>query len=79
VTVGQQRDGYRRILEGLHPGDVVATEGAVFLNNMLAIARSQIRGQTVLIAPTRKGASISRTGMVAKGAVAPVIRPAPKN
>jgi membrane fusion protein, heavy metal efflux system len=40
VTIGKQRDGYRQILEGLHPGDVVATEGAVFLSNMLAIARS---------------------------------------
>jgi membrane fusion protein, heavy metal efflux system len=41
VRIGQQRDGYRQILdEGLHPGELVATEGAVFLSNMLAIARS---------------------------------------
>jgi membrane fusion protein, heavy metal efflux system len=38
VEIGDQRDGYRQILEGLQAGELVATEGAVFLNNMLTIA-----------------------------------------
>ena len=40
VKVGLLRDGYRQILEGLQPGELVAAEGAVLLSNMLAIARS---------------------------------------
>ena len=31
-------DGYRQILEGLQPGELVATEGALFLSNALATA-----------------------------------------
>jgi membrane fusion protein, heavy metal efflux system len=38
VKIGDQRDGYRQILEGLQPGELVATEGAVFLSNMVTIA-----------------------------------------
>jgi cobalt-zinc-cadmium efflux system membrane fusion protein len=38
VNVGLQRDGYRQILEGLQPGELVATEGALFLSNALATA-----------------------------------------
>jgi cobalt-zinc-cadmium efflux system membrane fusion protein len=38
VQVGLQRDGFRQILEGLQPGELVATEGALFLSNALAIA-----------------------------------------
>jgi membrane fusion protein, heavy metal efflux system len=38
VKVGLQRDGYRQILEGLQPGELVATEGALFLSNALATA-----------------------------------------
>jgi cobalt-zinc-cadmium efflux system membrane fusion protein len=38
VRVGLQRDGFRQILEGLQPGELVATEGALFLSNALAIA-----------------------------------------
>jgi len=38
VKIGEQRDGYRQILEGLRPGELVATEGAVFLSNMVTIA-----------------------------------------
>ena len=38
VKIGLQNDGYRQILEGLQPGEVVATDGALFLNNALAIA-----------------------------------------
>src|SRR5215831_813142 len=40
VKIGLPYDGYRQILEGLQPGELVAAEGAVFLSNMLAIARS---------------------------------------
>ena len=38
VKVGQLRDGYYQILEGLQAGELVATEGALFLSNALAIA-----------------------------------------
>jgi cobalt-zinc-cadmium efflux system membrane fusion protein len=38
VKIGLQRDGYRQILEGLQPGELVATEGALFLSNALATA-----------------------------------------
>ena len=38
VKIGLQYDGYHQILEGLQPGEVVATDGALFLNNALAIA-----------------------------------------
>ena len=38
VKIGQPRDGYRQILEGLQVGELVATEGAVFLSNMVTIA-----------------------------------------
>ena len=41
VKIGDQRDGYRQILEGLQVGELVATEGAIFLSNMLTIARGQ--------------------------------------
>jgi membrane fusion protein, heavy metal efflux system len=38
VKVGLQRDGYYQILEGLRSGELVATEGALFLSNAIAIA-----------------------------------------
>jgi membrane fusion protein, heavy metal efflux system len=38
VKIGLQYGGYHQILEGLQPGEVVATDGALFLNNALAIA-----------------------------------------
>jgi membrane fusion protein, heavy metal efflux system len=41
VVIGQQRDGYRQILEGLQAGELAATDGAVFLSNMGAIAGTQ--------------------------------------
>ena len=41
VKIGDQRDGYRQILEGLQVGELAATDGAIFLSNMLAIAGSQ--------------------------------------
>jgi cobalt-zinc-cadmium efflux system membrane fusion protein len=41
VKIGQERDGYRQIIEGLQVGELVATEGAIFLSNMLTIAGAQ--------------------------------------
>jgi membrane fusion protein, heavy metal efflux system len=38
VKLGLLRDGYYQILDGLKPGELVATEGALFLSNALAIA-----------------------------------------
>ena len=38
VKTGLQRDGYNQILEGLQPGELVATEGALFLSNAVTIA-----------------------------------------
>jgi membrane fusion protein, heavy metal efflux system len=38
VKIGLQHQGYRQILEGLRSGELVATEGAVFLSNMLVTA-----------------------------------------
>jgi cobalt-zinc-cadmium efflux system membrane fusion protein len=38
VKLGLLRDGYNQILEGLQPGELVATEGALFLSNALTIA-----------------------------------------
>ncbi len=39
VKIGQQYNGYRQILEGVQVGELVATEGAIFLSNALAIAQ----------------------------------------
>ena len=38
VIVGLQQAGYDQILDGLNPGELVATEGALFLDNALAAA-----------------------------------------
>jgi cobalt-zinc-cadmium efflux system membrane fusion protein len=38
VELGIQRDGYDQILNGLAPGELIATEGAIFLSNMLALS-----------------------------------------
>src|SRR5262249_48183541 len=38
VKVGMQRDGYDQILAGLQAGELVATEGALFLSNALTTA-----------------------------------------
>ena len=38
VKIGEPRDGYRQILEGLQVGELVATEGALFLSNAFATA-----------------------------------------
>jgi len=38
VKIGEQREGFRQILDGVQAGELVATEGALFLSNALAIA-----------------------------------------
>jgi cobalt-zinc-cadmium efflux system membrane fusion protein len=38
VKVGLARDGYNQILEGVRAGDLVATEGALFLSNAITMA-----------------------------------------
>jgi cobalt-zinc-cadmium efflux system membrane fusion protein len=38
VRIGEERDGYRQILEGVKVGELVATDGALFLSNELATA-----------------------------------------
>jgi len=37
VRIGQERDGYRQILDGVKVGELVATDGALFLSSALAI------------------------------------------
>ncbi len=36
VKIGQQHDGYDQILDGLKQGELVVTDGAVFLDNMVS-------------------------------------------
>ncbi len=38
VKIGEERDGYRQILDGVQVGELVATEGALFLSNALDTA-----------------------------------------
>jgi cobalt-zinc-cadmium efflux system membrane fusion protein len=38
VKVGIQRDGFRQITEGVQPGELIATDGALFLSSALANA-----------------------------------------
>jgi membrane fusion protein, heavy metal efflux system len=38
VKLGQERDGYWQILEGVQVGELAATEGAIFLSNALTLA-----------------------------------------
>ncbi len=38
VKIGDARDGYRQILKGVKVGELVATDGAIFLDNMVSIA-----------------------------------------
>jgi membrane fusion protein, heavy metal efflux system len=40
ITIGIQKDGLRQILEGLQLGELAATDGAVFLSNMLVIGQT---------------------------------------
>jgi membrane fusion protein, heavy metal efflux system len=40
IKIGMQKDGYRQILDGLQPGELVATDGAVFLSNMWLIGQT---------------------------------------
>jgi cobalt-zinc-cadmium efflux system membrane fusion protein len=39
VKTGFQKDGYRQILEGLQPGELVASDGAIFLSFMVTIGQ----------------------------------------
>jgi cobalt-zinc-cadmium efflux system membrane fusion protein len=41
VKIGEPSDGYRQILDGLQVGELVATDGAIFLSNMVTIAVAQ--------------------------------------
>jgi membrane fusion protein, heavy metal efflux system len=41
VKIGEPRDGYRQILDGLQVGELVAADGAIFLSNMVTIAVAQ--------------------------------------
>jgi cobalt-zinc-cadmium efflux system membrane fusion protein len=36
VRIGLQEDGYDQILEGVRPGELIVTKGAVFLDNLLS-------------------------------------------
>jgi cobalt-zinc-cadmium efflux system membrane fusion protein len=38
VKIGMQREGYHQVLEGLQAGELVATDGALFLSNALTTA-----------------------------------------
>ena len=38
VKIGVQREGYHQILDGVQPGELIATDGAVFLSNALTTA-----------------------------------------
>src|SRR5580704_6862583 len=38
VTIGDVRDGYRQILDGVKVGELVASDGTIFLDNMVSIA-----------------------------------------
>jgi cobalt-zinc-cadmium efflux system membrane fusion protein len=40
VTVGDRKGDYRQIVDGLRPGELIATDGAIFLSNMLAIGQA---------------------------------------
>ena len=40
VTIGDRRGDYRQILDGLKAGELIATDGAIFLSNMLAIGQA---------------------------------------
>jgi membrane fusion protein, heavy metal efflux system len=39
VKIGMEDAGYRQILDGLKPGELAATEGAVYLSNMVLIGQ----------------------------------------
>jgi cobalt-zinc-cadmium efflux system membrane fusion protein len=40
VKIGMLNAGYRQILDGLKPGELVATKGAVYLSNMVLIGQA---------------------------------------
>jgi cobalt-zinc-cadmium efflux system membrane fusion protein len=38
VKIGRQHDGYDQIVDGLKPAELVVTDGAIFLDNMLTVS-----------------------------------------
>ncbi len=40
VKIGLQQDGWTQILEGLSPGEIVVTDGAIFLSNKLLLGEA---------------------------------------
>jgi membrane fusion protein, heavy metal efflux system len=40
VQIGDRKDDLRQILSGLQPGELIATDGAIFLSNMLVIGQA---------------------------------------
>ncbi|MBR1219125.1 efflux RND transporter periplasmic adaptor subunit [Bradyrhizobium sp. U87765 SZCCT0131] len=38
VKIGLEQDGFRQVVEGLNPGELIATTGAIFLSNKFATA-----------------------------------------
>jgi membrane fusion protein, heavy metal efflux system len=40
VQIGDRKDDVRQILGGLQPGELIATDGAIFLSNMLVIGQA---------------------------------------
>jgi cobalt-zinc-cadmium efflux system membrane fusion protein len=40
VMVGDRKGDFRQIFDGLKPGELIATDGAIFLSNMLAIGQA---------------------------------------
>ena len=44
VKIGDQRDGYRQIFDGVKAGELAATEGAIFLSNELSSGVNEADG-----------------------------------
>jgi cobalt-zinc-cadmium efflux system membrane fusion protein len=40
VKIGMRKDGFRQILDGLQPGELVASEGALFLSFMATFGQA---------------------------------------
>ena len=51
VEIGLQRDGYDQILKGLAPGELIATDGAIFLSNLLCL-QSQLEAAVLRLCLT---------------------------
>jgi len=57
VKTGEQADGYQQILDGLQPGELVVTDGAISLNDMVAVAANCLEH---LIVPDRLGDCVQK-------------------